>query len=190
MQKGHLTIIFFLVFLQITTSIKYSQSGKITVTQQFTISTQTNLMQSKIWIGTNPTSHESLKQLDFTIDIGSKTSWVNAQEYNPSESESFEDSGQEIIEFGDDDFHLKGNSASEAFYLQNLKADKVQFLTSIETFNPIRGDNGIALGRVHHLPNHDIASRLNEVIKEETTMFAIEYLSDTSSTTGIGNLYF
>ena len=190
MQKNFIRQILLLLLLNISTSLKYTQTGKISIVLPFSISTKTNKMQSSLQIGTN--NNLPYKKYDFTIDIGSKTSWVNANDYVPSESTSFNDTDMKIEEFGDDDFSLKGNSAFETFYLNegSLKAETVQFLTSIDTFNPSRGENGIGLGKEVFVNGYELASRLSDQISEETQMFAIEYLTETTETTGMGNLYF
>ena len=82
------------VILNISTSLKYTQTGKISIVLPFSISTKTNKMQSSLQIGTK--DNTPYRKYDFTIDIGSKTSWVNANDYVPSESTSFNDTDMKI----------------------------------------------------------------------------------------------
>ncbi len=186
-------IIYILSLITILKSIKLEQIGKKTLIKDFTVNNNRGYMESSLFIGkTLGDDQKPYKKLDFTLDIGTKACWVTNTEYKTEESSTYQSTTIEKEQIADDDFAIDGTGGTESFFIDDyIEAEKVAFIKGVEGYGTkARGQNGIGLSRKTLDGYDDLASSLSKAIREETNMFAIDYIGETNDKTGYGKIYF
>ena len=186
-------IIYLLSVLTLLKCLKLEQTGKLTIIHDFTVTNTKGYLESKLKLGTKKEDDTPYKELDFTIDIGTKASWVSNKDYDPGQSKtysSYADLKKE--ELGDDDFSIEGTGGTDTFFVKdNIEAPKVAFIKAVDSWGiKIRGENGVGLSRQTSGGYDDLASSLSKKNWEDSNMFAIDYIGESTQTTGFGKIYF
>ena len=186
-------IIFLLSLITTLKSIKLEQIGKKTLIADFTVNNFRGYMESSLYIGkTIGEDQHPYKKLEFTIDIGTKACWVSNSDYKTEESSTYQATTIEKEQMADDGFAIDGTGGTESFFIDEyIEAQRIAFIKAIEGYGTeARGQNGIGLSRKTLDGYDDLATGLSKAIREETSMFAIDYIGETNDNTGYGKIYF